>query len=199
MESMVTDLPEFILASTSSIRKKILDQAGLKYKCVKPLKEEPRGTGFTSPEAYVKLCAEQKALEVSLLHPKQIVVGCDQTVYFESKILNKASNNEECIARLMAFSGKTHALVNGLAIYQNGKALHYHAETIEVTVRHLTLEQASTYTLTESPLSSVACYYLESKGIQLIKNIKGSFFTALGLPLLALMDFLSEYREVRLS
>ena len=76
-----------------------------------------------------------------------------------------------------------------------GRLIHYHAETIEVTMRALTLSQVSQYTMMESPLSSVACYYLESKGIQLIKNIKGSFFTALGLPLLALMDFLSDYQK----
>lgn len=192
---MITGLPEFILASTSSIRKKVLDQAGLKYQCAKPLQEEPRGIGFHSAEAYVKTCAQQKALEISLLYPKQIVVGCDQAVYFESQILNKVSSQEECIARLMAFSGKTHSLVNGLSIFQNGHEIHYHAETIEVAMRALTLSQVSQYTMMESPLSSVACYYLESKGIQLIKNIKGSFFTALGLPLLALMDFLSDYQK----
>ena len=195
LDLMITDLPEFILASTSSIRKKILDQAGLRYQCVKPLIEEPRGNGFTSPEAYVKLCAQQKAKEVSLLHPSQLVAGCDQTVYFESKILNKAANNEECIQRLMSYSGKSHSLVNGLSFFYNGKEVHYHAETIEVTMRILTLPQVTKYTLEETPLSSVACYYLEAKGIQLIKNINGSFFTALGLPLFALMDFLSEYQK----
>lgn len=187
--------PKFILASTSSIRKKVLDQSGLTYSCVKPLVEEPRGTGYTSPESYVKICAQQKAQEVSLLNPQEIVVGCDQTVFFESKILNKATSEEECIERLMAFSGKTHYLVNGLSIFYHGKEIHYHPETIEITVRDLSLHQVKKYTKEESPLSSVACYYLESKGIQLIKSIKGSFFTALGLPLLALIDFLSEFQK----
>lgn len=196
---MIIDLPEFILASTSGIRKKILDQAGIQYQCIKPLNEEPRGSGFDSPEKYVQICARQKAQEISALHKNQIVVGCDQTLYFESKILNKVSSVEECIERLMSFSGKTHYLVNGLSIYHGNKEIHYHLETIEVSVRDLTLSQVKKYTQEESPLSSVACYYLESKGIQLIKNIKGNFFTALGLPLLALVEFLSDYQKERLS
>lgn len=192
---MVINLPEFVLASTSSIRRKVLDQAGLKYQCIKPLTEEPRSTGFTSPEKYVKLCAQQKAQEVSNLNLDKIVVGCDQTVSFEAQILNKVSNKEECIQRLMSFSNKTHYLVNGLSIFQNGKEINYHAETIEISVRQISLQQITNYVNDELPLSSVACYYLEGKGIQLIKNINGSFFTALGLPLLALMDFLATYKK----
>jgi septum formation protein len=192
---MIISLPEFILASISSIRRKVLDQAGLQYKCIKPIAEEPRANGYSSPELYVKICAQQKAKEISLLNNKDIVVGCDQTVYFQSQILNKAANQTECIQRLMAFSGKSHQLINGLSIFQNGEEIHYHAESITVNVRKLSHQQITRYVEEEMPLSSVACYYLEGKGIQLIENIEGSFFTALGLPLLALMNFLTDYNK----
>lgn len=192
---MVTTLPTFVLASTSGIRRKILDQAGLQYECVKPLREEPRAVGFNIPEEYVKVCARQKASEISEKTPNKIICGCDQTVFFESQILNKVHSTEECVQRLVSFSGKTHQLVNGLSIYKNGKEIHYHAETITIKMRHCNTDQIRNYVQTEQPLSSVACYFLEGKGIQLIQNIEGSFFTALGLPLLALIDFLTEYQK----
>lgn len=195
LRRMIITLPEFILASTSSIRMKVLNQAGLKFRSIKPKEEEPRSTGFTAPETYVKICAQLKAKEVSQNNLESIVVGCDQTVYFQSQILNKATNKSECIERLMAFSGKSHQLVNGLSIFKNGKEISYHSEVITIMVRELSLQQITKYVEEEMPLSSVACYYLEGKGIQLIRNIDGSFFTALGLPLLALMNFLSDYNK----
>ena len=42
----------------------------------------------------------------------------------------------------------------------------------------------------ESVLSSVGAYRLEGIGVQLFSRIDGSYFTILGLPLLALLDFL---------
>jgi len=192
---MIIAMPEFILASTSSIRMKILDQAGIKFKSIKPKQEEPRATGFATPESYVKFCSQQKANEISLSHLDNIVVGCDQTVYFQSQILNKVANKKECIDRLTAFSGKSHQLVNGLSIFQNGKEIFYHGEITTITVRKLPLQHITKYVEEEMPLSSVACYYLEGKGIQLIENIEGNFFSALGLPLLALMNFLNEYKN----
>jgi septum formation protein len=45
-------------------------------------------------------------------------------------------------------------------------------------------------------LSSVGAYQLEGLGSQLFLQVEGDFFTILGLPLLALMDFLRENGEL---
>lgn len=192
---MKSFLPEFILASTSTIRKKILDQAGLTYICKKPVSEEPRANKEISTIDYVKICAQQKAREISNTTPEHLICGCDQSVAFQSQTLNKVANLEECIERLITFSGKSHQLVNGLSIFKNGRELFYHTEIVNISFRNISKEQIIEYVRDEKPLSSVACYYLEGKGIQLIKNIEGNFFTALGLPLFALLDFLNDYQQ----
>jgi septum formation protein len=44
----------------------------------------------------------------------------------------------------------------------------------------------------ETVLSSVGGYRLEGPGAQLFKTIEGDYFSVLGLPLLALLDFLRD-------
>ena len=39
-------------------------------------------------------------------------------------------------------------------------------------------------------LSSVGCYLLEEKGVNLFNRIQGDYFTVLGFPLLEVLDFL---------
>jgi septum formation protein len=45
----------------------------------------------------------------------------------------------------------------------------------------------------ESLLSSVGCYRLEGRGIQLFSRIEGNYFTILGLPLLPVLSALREH------
>ncbi len=181
---------EFILASTSSIRKKILDGAGLKYRAMSPINEEPRAKKDEDLDEYLHLCALGKAIEISRQYPNTPVFGCDQVVYFENKILNKVQSNAEAIDRLLSFNGKTHELVNGLSCCLNGKEFSFGISKTAIKMRHLDHETIASYIDDEQPLSSVACYFLEGKGIQLIQEIDGDYFSALGLPLLKIIDAL---------
>ena len=49
----------------------------------------------------------------------------------------------------------------------------------------------------DSVLSSVGAYRLEGAGAQLFSRISGDYFTILGLPLLALLDFLRGHGVVK--
>lgn len=188
-------MPKFILASNSSIRKKILDNAGIQYTPVSPQKEEPRAIDIDQPKDYVLKCARFKAEEISEQHPHDIVVACDQIVYFEDRVLNKVDNQEEGIQRLLSFSGKTHQLINGLSICNHKKEVFSTVTSTEMVMHHLTEDIIKAYFKKENPLSSVACYFLEGYGIQLIKEINGDYFSALGLPLLAITSFLKDFKQ----
>lgn len=39
-------------------------------------------------------------------------------------------------------------------------------------------------------LSSVGCYFLEDKGVNLFSRVQGDYFTVLGFPLLDVLEFL---------
>jgi len=188
-------MPNFILASNSSIRKKILNNAGIQYTPVSPQKDEPRADKNENPEDYVLKCAKFKAHEISDQYPDDIVVGCDQIVFFEGQVLNKVDNQKEGIDRLLSFSGKNHKLINGLSIYSRKKEVFSTVTATEMVMHHLTEDIIKSYFEKENPLSSVACYFLEGYGIQLLEEIKGDFFSALGLPLLKITSFLKNFKQ----
>ncbi len=48
----------------------------------------------------------------------------------------------------------------------------------------------------EGVLQGVGAYALEGPGVQLFSRIEGDYFTILGLPLLAVLDFLRLHRVV---
>ena len=42
----------------------------------------------------------------------------------------------------------------------------------------------------EDILSSVGCYFLEGRGVNLFSRVQGDYFTVLGFPLLDVLEFL---------
>lgn len=180
----------FVLASGSAIRKRILDDAGLDYEAIPSPAEEPRPRPGESAEAYVVRVAELKAAAVAALRPGELVVGCDQVVAFDGNVLTKVTTLEEAHQRLRLLSGKEHFLVNGLVLLAPGGEVMRHLEVVTVHMRELPDAVIARYLAEENPLSSVACYFLEGRGIRLIEDLEGSFHSALGLPLLSLMSLL---------
>lgn len=187
-----------ILASGSSIRHKILNDAKIPFECLVGASDEPGPNPEESAEDYVCRAAEAKAMGAWEAHcesrdlSKSMIIGCDQVVRFRGQILRKVKEPEAAIERLLAFGEEDHELVNGLAIVENGEVTVRRHEIVRLRCRALPREQIETYVQREQPFSSVACYFLEGEGIKLIERFEGNFFTALGLPLLTVTELLSE-------
>lgn len=187
----------FVLASGSAIRKRILDDAGLAYEAVPAPMDEPRPRSGEVAEHYVLRAAEAKALAVSTLRPGKLVVGCDQVVAFDGKILTKVETQDAACERLQILSGNEHFLVNGMVLVGPDGGIMRHLEVVQLTMRTLDERTIRDYVERENPLSSVACYFLEGRGLQLIEDMQGSFHSALGLPVLSLMSLLERMDPVR--
>ena len=88
---------DIILASSSRSRKKILSEAGVQYKSMKPLvDEESLKNGFKgSTKKLALMLAERKALSVSKKHKESIVIGADQVLSFKGKVYNKPKTIKE--------------------------------------------------------------------------------------------------------
>lgn len=194
---MTARVASLVLASTSSIRKKILTDAGLSYRCLPGPNDEPGPKTGESAADYVLRAAQFKALDAwQHWHLKEdlrdaLIVGSDQVVEFQSEILRKVQTLDQAIDRLLSLQAAPHALVNGLAMVLNGELVHSQNARVELTMRPLPRSQVKAYIDAERPLSSVACYYLEGQGIKLIQSLQGSFFAALGLPLMPILDQLT--------
>jgi len=189
---------ELILASLSPFRVQLIKNAGLVVKAEGARIDEreiERKSGTLSPEKLAVRLAQEKSREVSSRFPHALVIGCDQTLELEGRILHKPVDMEDAYRRLLELSGKVHYLHSGIALFKKGDQIWSHIATANMTVRLLD-PQFVGYHLARvgtDILASVGAYQIEGEGIQLFEKIEGDYFTIVGLPLLAL---LAEFRKL---
>jgi septum formation protein len=211
---MVTDAPspavereraELVLASGSAARRAMLEAAGLDF-LVDPadvdeaaIRDRVIASGG-SHSAVAERLADAKASVVSVRHPDALVIGGDQVLSFDGRLLEKAASMREARDVLAALRGKTHTLYSCASLARDGETLWRHVDAAHLTMRAFSdaaldayLEKAGNVVLT-----SVGCYQIEGPAIQLFEAVDGEHATILGLPLLPLLGELHR-RKVLVS
>lgn len=190
--------PPLILASSSRIRARLLEAAGLAFIAEPPgldeaaMRQAISGEETLGPEDVAEVLARAKAEAVSDLARQAYVIGADQVLAFKGEIFAKPDSMEAARSQLLDLSGKTHTLHTAVALATGGETVWATTETSTLHMRSLTPEFIGRYLAAagEEVLSSVGAYQLEGIGIQLFDKIEGDYFSILGLPLLPLLDAL---------
>jgi septum formation protein len=184
-----------ILASTSPIRRAMLDAAGVEHEAIAPgvdeqsLKAKLPDAARIAPEL-----AAAKALAVSAAHPDASVIGSDSVVAVNGRRFDKPSDRDQASEHLRLFSGQAMALTSAVALARGGKVDWSHAQTALLYVRPLSEAFIQAYLDAEWPEVGycVGVFRLEGRGVQLFSKIEGDHFTILGMPLLALLGALRD-------
>ncbi|MEL6281230.1 MAG: Maf family protein [Pseudomonadota bacterium] len=185
-------IPDFVLASGSAIRRRLLSDAGVRFDVVHPDVDEARvlndmrSDGIEDAAELASALAAAKALSVKTKSPEKLVLGCDQILEFGGAILTKVDTIDQAVDRLERLNGSEHRLVSGYAIVRDGTLVRKSYETVRVTMRKYSSSVIESYVRRNAPriFSSVTCYEIEREGAQLIEEIHGDYFAALGLPML---------------
>ncbi|WP_298816600.1 Maf-like protein [uncultured Roseibium sp.] len=192
-----------VLASGSSIRARLLENAGLTIE-VDPSDVDERAVEAPllkadfPPEDLAAVLAEAKAENVSSRRSGDLVIGADQILAFEGQRRTKPEDMEAARRQLLEFSGKTHKLHSAVVLSKNGEAIWRRVSTARLTMRQLSPAFVGHYLANagDTVLSSVGAYQLEGLGVQLFEKIEGDYFTILGLPLLPLLEQLRELQVI---
>lgn len=182
-----------ILASTSSIRRQMLDAAGVDCNAVKPqVDEDELKLGLSDPREIALRLATAKAVSV----PGEWVIGSDSVVVAGGRLFSKPADREEGADHLRFFSGKELRLTSAVALARGGVLDWSHCDTARLRVRPLSENFIADYLDAEWPDVgyTVGVFRLEARGVQLFDRIEGDHFTILGMPLIPLLGALRDRR-----
>ncbi len=174
-----------ILASTSVYRKSLLEKLGYPFRGIPPLVDENimKGQG-KSPREIAEALAKLKAMAVFKKHPQALVIGSDQVVSCEEKILGKGGSFEAAFEQLQFISGKTHQLITSVCLIYPG-GLEEFTEIVTLSMPEHSDEFLQAYLKKDAPYDCAGSYKIEENGMRLFNEIKCEDHSAIiGLPLL---------------
>lgn len=187
-----------ILASGSSIRAKMLQQANVPFTTTMPrVDEENVKRALIAEEApprdIADALAELKARKVCDKNPGALVLGCDQVLDFQGQILSKPKSKEEAIQQLSAMRANRHMLLSAAVIYKDGQPLWRHVGVVRLRMHDVSDGYLKDYVSRnwESIRHTVGGYKLEEEGVRLFSTIEGNYFNVLGMPLMELLNYLA--------
>ena len=190
-----------ILASNSSIRKKILEDAGITFEVIaSEVDEEELKKSFSSKnfKDYCLALARAKALDVSNKKKNAYVIGSDQICCYEDEIFSKPLTKENCFKTLSKLSGNTHYQNCGISICKNGKEIWSHYAQAALTMKPLSDREIRDYIDKDEPFMACGAYRFESLGKNLFLTTKGDETTIQGLTLNPIINFLTSKKVINL-
>lgn len=187
-----------ILASGSTIRAKLLKNAGLDFQVkIARVDEDAIKSALlaerATPRDIADTLAEMKARKISTKFPGAMVIGCDQVLDFKGELLSKPMSQDDAQTQLMALRGEQHMLLSAAVIYQDGEPIWRHVGKVRLRMRDFSDDYITGYIARnwDSIRHSVGAYKLEEEGVRLFSSIDGDYFNVLGMPLLQLLNFLT--------
>jgi septum formation protein len=191
-----------VLGSSSVYRVRMLEQLGVPFTQESPDVDEDAHYGLLSelgPEALALRLARAKADALARPGGSRHLLCADQVGVLEvegeaPRLLHKPVTVDACVEQLMALSGRTHSLVNGIVLLDEstGEAREL-VDRQELTMRSFEEPEARAYVELRRPLDSAGGYRIEDEGIRLFERIRSEDHTGIiGLPLLATARLLRE-------
>jgi septum formation protein len=129
-----------ILASGSEIRRRLLENAGVPVEVVVPRVDEQSVTEAlisegAPPRDVADALADLKARRVAERRPEALVIGCDQVLDIDGRLLSKPATPEEARAQLAALNGRTHRLLSAAVVFEDGSPVWRHVGEARLTMR----------------------------------------------------------------
>jgi septum formation protein len=186
---------ELILASSSDIRKKILDDNGISYIAKNHNFDEKilKSDKALSPDKLSLKLARGKAMSLRDKFFNHVVLGCDQVCLLKDRIFSKPLTVDKAVNNLSILSGQTHQLIGSYVFIKNGDVLYEETITTNMTMRSLTKKEIVDYVELDQPFKSCGSYMFEKNGYKLFSEVEGSLEAINGMPINYLLENLEKH------
>ena len=188
---------KIILASSSGVRKKILDKYKIDSEVVASNVDEDQVKEAllaerATPLIISKNLAELKSNKVSTKHPNRIVLGADSVISLNNKLINKPKSRQEALEILKALNNSKHYLISSVCISKNGSMIWNHSDQSELKMKHFKEFELIEYLnrIKTETLLSYGVYQVEADGLSLFEYIKGDKDSIMGLPIKQIIEYI---------
>ncbi|NLY08510.1 MAG: septum formation protein Maf [Tissierellia bacterium] len=173
-----------IILASSSPRRMDLIKLISKDVIVKPSSVEENGNSEYGFPAMAMGLAFSKAINISEAYENEIVIGADTIVVHDNKVMGKPSNRQEAFEMLKELSNNSHEVITGFAIIQkskNRKVVNY-SKTI-VAFDEYSYDEINRYLNSGEYFDKAGAYGIQGAFGVHVKNINGSYYNVVGLPI----------------
>jgi septum formation protein len=177
-------MPRIVLASQSTSRRRLLEDAGLKPTIiVSNVDEETDFFNAMAPVDMVIALAISKAHTVrEMIDYPAIIIGCDSTFDVDGISFGKPGTPQIAIERAQKISGRTGLLHTGHCIIDTEQGIEIADRvTTKVTFTDMTEEEIADYVASEEPLHVAGGFTLDGFGSPFIPVIEGDYTNVVGI------------------
>lgn len=182
-----------ILASNSPRRKELLGGLGVDYEVKTiPGVDESYPETLKGEEIPVYISRAKAAAYLSSIEDNDLIITADTIVWLDGKVLGKPVDETDAKCMLRQLSGKTHQVITGVtlstATFQKSFAV-----TSEVEFAPLSEDEIDFYVEHYRPLDKAGAYGVQEWiGFIGVRNLVGSYFNVMGLPIQRLYQELKQ-------
>ncbi|MDJ0723844.1 MAG: nucleoside triphosphate pyrophosphatase [Prochloraceae cyanobacterium] len=184
--------PDFVLASASVARRKLLRMAGIEP-IICPSNFDESRVKSTDPKILVQTLALRKATTVSSQYSKALILGCDSVLAIEDRIYGKPNSPATAIARWQEMRGREGLLYTGHALIDSGANQEVlRCGITKVYFANISDREIAAYVATSEPLKCAGSFALEGQGGLFVEKIDGCHTNVIGLSLPLLRTMLAD-------
>lgn len=179
---------EIILASQSPRRQELLKRIVQDFtvKAADINEEVPAGV---TPVHYVETMAKEKAQSIAEKNPNDLIIGCDTIVTIDDEIIGKPVSREHGFQILRKLSGRKHLVYTSVFVVTDNHISSL-LSSAEVVFYDLSDEEIHRYLDTDEYKDKAGAYGIQEQGALFVKEIKGDYYSIMGLPIAGLARLL---------
>ena len=185
-------VPQFVLASASPARKRLLETVGIKPTICASNFDESQIT-ITEPKELVNTLARCKAETVVSWFPSCLIMGCDSVLAFDGEIYGKPQDADDAITRWQFMQGNFGDLYTGHVLIDNTQNRSVvQCQITRVYFCKMSDRAIQAYVNTGEPLKCAGAFALEGFGSLFVEKIEGCHSNVIGLSLPLLRQMIGE-------
>lgn len=173
---------DFILASASPQRRRLLEQIGYCPKEILAADIDESELKFEKPLAYVRRMALEKAKAVAALRSNENILASDTVVTVGLRIIHKSQTEADQERVMKLLSGRNHKVITAVCLITKDGKISERIVSTRISMKRLSDEEIKSY-IASREWVGVCGYKIEGILAGFVSRMTGSFSSVVGLPL----------------